>query len=200
MHFPAISRLKFQRFSLQCQPRGHPTESLNQAFSKETESLGKYRCRQKCFDKQLPPVFLGSRHTKGTKKRVPKGCCQKPKHFHLWSVYIQTSKAAVPVPHNTKVDNLLLKSLTGQILWPTNVFYGQKFYSLKLISLICHNFFYANYDVPSDLADIVNKWYHLHLLVNQEQNFPFPSIVSFFLVQLTCLHLICASHKVGALI
>ena len=55
--------------------------------------------------------------------------------------YIQN----VAVRHNTKVDNQLLKSLTGQILEPANVFYGQKFYSLKLISLICHDFLYVNY-------------------------------------------------------
>ena len=118
------------------------------------------------------PVFLGSRHTEGTKKLVGKSCRQKPKCFPLCSIYIQISKANVHVPHNTKADNLLLKSLTGQILWPTNVFYGQKFYLLKLISLICEDFLYVNYVVASDLADIVNKWHHLHLLVNQEGNFP----------------------------
>ena len=63
-----------------------------------------------------PPVFLESRHTEGTKKLVGKSCRQKSKRFHLWGIYIQTSKATVPVPRNTKVDNLLLKSLTGQIL------------------------------------------------------------------------------------
>ena len=63
-----------------------------------------------------PPVFIESRHTEGTKKLVGRSCCQKPKRFHLWDIYIQASKATVPVPHNTKVDNLLLTSLTGQIL------------------------------------------------------------------------------------
>ena len=62
------------------------------------------------------PVFLGSRHTEGTKKLVGKSCRQKPKCFPLFSIYIQISKANVHVPHNTKADNLLLKSLTGQIL------------------------------------------------------------------------------------
>ena len=55
-------------------------------------------------------------HTEGTKKLVGKSCGQKQKHFHLWGIYIQTSKATVPVSHNTKVDDLPLKSLTGQIL------------------------------------------------------------------------------------
>ena len=62
------------------------------------------------------PVFLGIRHTEGTKKLVGKSYRQKPKRFRLCSLYIQTSKASIHVPHNTKADNQLLKSLTGQIL------------------------------------------------------------------------------------
>ena len=63
-----------------------------------------------------PPVFLENRQTEGTKNLVGKSCCQKPKRFHLWGIYIQISKVTVPVPHNTKVDSLLLRPLTGQIL------------------------------------------------------------------------------------
>ena len=53
MHFPAIYTYTFQKFLLHCLPCGHPTEPPNQANSKETESLWKNNCRQKCLDKSL---------------------------------------------------------------------------------------------------------------------------------------------------
>ena len=46
MPFPAIWRPKFQKGFPQC-----PTDSTN---SKETQSLGKNGCREKCLDKSLP--------------------------------------------------------------------------------------------------------------------------------------------------
>ena len=53
MNFPTIYRPKLQKFSLYCLPWGHTTEPLNYANNKETESLWKYGCRQKCLDKSL---------------------------------------------------------------------------------------------------------------------------------------------------
>ena len=53
IHFPTISKPKIQKFFLQYIPWCHPTEPLNFANSKETESLGKNDCRQKCLDKSL---------------------------------------------------------------------------------------------------------------------------------------------------
>ena len=41
LHFPAICRPNFLEFSRLCLQWDHPTEPLNKANSKETESLGK---------------------------------------------------------------------------------------------------------------------------------------------------------------
>ena len=63
MHFTAIYRPKFQRFSPWCPPWGDPVEPLYQANSKETESLGKNGSRQKCLKKKTwsPQEFRRSR-------------------------------------------------------------------------------------------------------------------------------------------
>ena len=91
MHFPAISRPKFQRFPLQCLPWDHQTKPINQAFSKETESLGNTDADKSALKNSCPPVFLGNRHTEGTKKTCGKKLlAKKPKCFHFWSIYIQT--------------------------------------------------------------------------------------------------------------
>ena len=60
MHFLAICRPKFQTFSLQCLPWGHPTEALSSANIKETESSGESGCRRKWFDKSLKRIFYNS--------------------------------------------------------------------------------------------------------------------------------------------
>ena len=53
MHFPANWRPKFQKALLWYPPWGNLKEIVDQTNSKETESLRKNGCRQKCFDESL---------------------------------------------------------------------------------------------------------------------------------------------------
>ena len=58
VNFSAIWRPKLQKFPLRCPPWQHLMKIFNQVNSKETESLAKNRCRQKCLHKSLISVSV----------------------------------------------------------------------------------------------------------------------------------------------
>ena len=57
INFPAIWRPKIQKISLRFPPWKHFMEIVIYANSKETKSLAKNSCRQKCLDKNLATLF-----------------------------------------------------------------------------------------------------------------------------------------------
>ena len=57
INFLAIWRSKIQKSSLSCPPWEHFMEMVIQANNKETHSLAKNSCRQKCLDKSLAILF-----------------------------------------------------------------------------------------------------------------------------------------------